>query len=129
MHQVRIARPVTDLARAKRLYCQGLGLQVVGSFEDHQGFDGVMLGATGSTCHFEFTHNQSQPVTPTPTAEDLVVFYVPDEAEWKALCVRMKAAGFAPVASFNPYWDVRGATFEDFDGYRIVLTCDEWPTA
>jgi catechol 2,3-dioxygenase-like lactoylglutathione lyase family enzyme len=123
---IRIARPVTDLARAKTLYCQGLGLHVVGSFEDHQGFDGVMLGASGSTCHFEFTHHRSQPVAPSPTAEDLLVFYVPAEAEWQALCARMKDAGFKPVASFNPYWDVRGTTFEDFDGYRVVLTCDEW---
>jgi len=126
MQQIRIARPVTDLARAQDWYCRGLGLRVVGAFEDHQGFDGVMLGLSESNCHFEFTHRRSHPVAPSPTAEDLIVFYVPDEDEWRSLCVRMEAAGFRPVASFNPYWDVRGTTFEDFDGYRVVLTCDGW---
>jgi len=38
----------------------------------------------------------------------------------------MKAAGFTPVASFNPYWDHRGVTFEDPDGYRIVLENAPW---
>jgi hypothetical protein len=29
----------------------------------------------------------------------------------------MRAAGFRQVASFNPYWEVRGCSFEDPDGY------------
>jgi hypothetical protein len=38
----------------------------------------------------------------------------------------MLAAGFRQVTSFNPYWDVRGRTYEDEDGYRIVLQNAEW---
>jgi prolyl oligopeptidase len=38
----------------------------------------------------------------------------------------MRAAGFEPVPAFNPYWDRTGATFEDPDGYRIVLNRGEW---
>jgi len=38
----------------------------------------------------------------------------------------MLAAGFRQVASFNPYWDRCGRTFEDFDGYRVVLQNAEW---
>ena len=30
------------------------------------------------------------------------------------------------VPSHNPYWDVRGKTFEDLDGYRVVLEQAEW---
>ncbi|HET9596392.1 MAG TPA: hypothetical protein VFP65_12460 [Anaeromyxobacteraceae bacterium] len=52
---VRIARPVTDLARAERMYCAGLELRVLGRFEDHDGFDGVMLGTPGVPVHLEFT--------------------------------------------------------------------------
>ena len=33
----------------------------------------------------------------------------------------MRAASFAEVPSFNPFWDRHGATFEDPEGYRIVL--------
>ena len=43
-----------------------------------------------------------------------------------AMKLRMLAAGFVQVASFNPYWDVHGQTFEDVDGYRVVLQNAVW---
>ena len=125
-HQLRIARPVQNLAATQAMYCRGLGLRVLGSFENHQGFDGVMLGATGSSYHFEFTRCRSHPVTPAPTAEDLAVFYIPSLPDWQQACANMLAAGFRLVESFNPYWDVSGRTYEDPDGYRIVLQNAEW---
>ena len=38
----------------------------------------------------------------------------------------MIAAGFVQVESYNEYWDVVGKTFEDIDGYRVVLQNQEW---
>lgn len=109
-----------------KLYCQGLGLQTLGGFHDHEGFDGVILGMPGAAWHFEFTYAGRHPVKPTPTAEDLVVLYLPDEQGWRAACQRAEAAGFTPVASFNPYWEQRGRTFDDPDGYRVVLQNAAW---
>ena len=123
---LRIARPVSDIERARDMYVHGLGLSVIGSFENHQGFDGVMLGTPGAAYHFEFTHSRAHPVRPTPTVEDLAVFYLPSEKEWRATCASMEAAGFRPVASYNPYWEKNGRTYEDPDGYRVVLQRDEW---
>ena len=128
MH-LRIARPVSDLARSTEMYCRGLGLTILGSFKNHEGFDGAMLGDPGSSYHFEFTHCPAHPVTPAPTPEDLVVLYIPDESEWRSSCRNMLAAGFKQVASFNPYWDTRGRTYEDPDGYRTVLECADWEGA
>ena len=108
------------------MYCRGLGLRVLGSFENHQGFDGVMLGTAGGSYHFEFTRCRSHPVTPAPTAEDLAVFYLPSLLDWQKACASMLAAGFRLVASLNPYWDVSGRTYEDPDGYRIVLQNAAW---
>jgi hypothetical protein len=98
----------------------------VGGFENHDGFDGVMLGHEGSNYHFEFTRCRAHPVAAAPTPEDLIVLYMPAAAEWHAACDRMLAAGFELVASFNPYWEIRGQTFKDPDGYRIVLQQEEW---
>jgi catechol 2,3-dioxygenase-like lactoylglutathione lyase family enzyme len=123
---LRIARPVSNLARSTEMYRRGLGLAILGSFTDHAGFDGVMLGDPASRYHFEFTHCHDRPVMPSPTVEDLVVLYIPDEGEWRASCDKMVAAGFKQVASFNPYWDMRGRTYEDADGYRTVLEREEW---
>lgn len=108
------------------MYCAGLGLRVIGRFADHDGFNGVMLGEAGSGYHFEFTHCAAHPVRPTPTSEDLIVFYVPASNDWQAACSLMAQAGFKAVRSFNPYWDTRGKTFEDFDGYRVVLQNAGW---
>ena len=108
------------------MYGAGLDLRVVGSSEDHAGFDGVMLGRDGAGYHFEFTVCRTHPVVPAPTPEDLTVFYIPSFAEWQRMCGNMLAAGFQAVASFNPYWDTRGRTFADPDGYRIVLQHGEW---
>jgi catechol 2,3-dioxygenase-like lactoylglutathione lyase family enzyme len=123
---MRIARPVTDLARAQAMYAQGLGLALLARFDDHEGFDGAILGLPGAAYHFEFTCCRRHAVVPAPTVEDLLVLYLPDSAEWQRACARMEEAGFAPVASFNPWWDRQGRTFADPDGYRIVLDHAAW---
>ncbi len=124
--QLRIARPVRDLERASAMYCAGLGLQVLGSFADHAGFDGVMVGSPSAAYHFEFTIARSHPVAPAPTVDDLLVFYVPQPEAWREACARMVEAGFQVVTSFNPYWDEHGRTFVDDDGYRVVLQNAAW---
>ncbi len=88
-----------------------------------------MLGAADSGYHFEFTACLAHPVQPTPTPEDLVVFYLPDPSQWSRACGRMLNAGFSRVAAFNPYWDERGQTFEDHDGYRVVLQNAAWDSS
>ncbi|AYZ62490.1 glyoxalase [Burkholderia multivorans] len=124
---LRIARPVSHLAATERMYRDAFGLTVLARFQDHDGFDGVMLGREGMDYHFEFTHCRTHPVAPAPTPEDLIVFYLPDSEIWKAACARATAHGFVRVKAFNPYWEVSGQTFEDLDGYRIVLQNAAWP--
>lgn len=104
-----------------RFYRDGLGFDVLGSFRDHARFDGVMLGHPGRGYHLEFTHRQGHEVGRAPTEENLLVFYLPERDAWERAIDRMKASGFSPVASANPYWEVNGLTFEDPDGYRVVL--------
>ncbi|MGC1301099.1 MAG: VOC family protein [Caulobacteraceae bacterium] len=124
---LRVARPTDDLDAVARFYRDGLGLEIICRFEDHDGVDGLMFGRRGAPYHFEFTHTRGHVVGRAPTQDNLVVFYLPDEAVWRAAVARMRAAGFDPVASFNPYWDRQGVTFEDPDGYRLVLQNARWP--
>jgi hypothetical protein len=101
-------------------------LEVLGSFRDHEGFDGVMLGTSGMGHHFEFTHHHGHSVGKAPTQDNLLVFYLPVREEWEMRCQAMQAAGFKPVPSYNPYWDKSGRTFEDLDGYRVVIQNGDW---
>ena len=124
---LRVARPTDNLSEIIRFYRDGLGFEVIDSFEDHQGFDGVMLGQTDLSYHLEFTHHRGHHIGKAPTKENLLVFYLPDEAEWQQAVDRMIKQGYEPVKSYNPYWDVQGKTFEDADGYRVVLQGAAWP--
>lgn len=38
----------------------------------------------------------------------------------------MKQAGFREVDPLNPYWAQSGRTFEDHDGYRVVIQQADW---
>ena len=123
---LRVARPTDNLVALLRFYRDGLGLQLLTSFTAHNGFDGVMLGHPHAPYHLEFTHQRGHAVGRAPTADNLLVFYLPEAAEWQAAVQRMAAAGFAPVPAFNLYWDQQGLTFEDPDGYRVVLQRAAW---
>lgn len=123
---LRVARPTDNIEALKSFYVDGLGLKVLYEFTDHDGFDGLMVGAPQCPYHFEFTSNHRHSVGRAPTADNLLVFYLPDVAGWERAVQRMEAAGYSPVASFNPYWDRSGQTFEDADGYRVVLQNASW---
>lgn len=123
---LRVARPTNDLAAVARFYRDGLGLEELHRFADHDGFDGIMLGHRGEAHHLEFTHAHGHDAGRAPTQDNLVVFYLPDRGQWEEAVARMKRHGYAPVPSFNAYWDVNGVTFEDPDGYRVVLQNADW---
>jgi catechol 2,3-dioxygenase-like lactoylglutathione lyase family enzyme len=125
---LRVARPSDNLDRLLPFYRDGLGLNILYRFEDHSGFDGIMLGLEGAPYHLEFTHAKGHVAGRAPTQDNLLVFYLPDRVTWQAAVDRMRACGFEPIRAFNPYWDNDGATFEDPDGYRIVLQNDAWAT-
>ena len=124
---LRIARPSDDLAAVLRFYRDGLGFEVLYQFQDHDGFDGVMLGRKGAAYHLEFTRKAGHRAGRAPTRDNLLVFYLPDAGEWDRAVARLERLGYRPVQAFNPYWDRKGKTFEDPDGYRVVLQNAGWP--
>lgn len=125
---LRVARPTDDLAAVVRFYRDGLGFAVLYEFKDHDGFDGVMLGHSGAAYHLEFTRRAGHSAGRAPTEDNLLVFYLPDARQWQNAVKRLESHGYHAVKSFNPYWDKQGKTFEDPDGYRVVLQNASWPT-
>ena len=123
---LRIARPTDNLKDIAVMYQKGLDLDILSHFEDHEGFDGIMLGHSDTPYHFEFTHHRGHSVGKAPTRDNLLVFYIPDKSEWDRRCRTILVAGFKQVVSYNPYWETSGKTFEDVDGYRVVLENSAW---
>ncbi len=124
--KLRVARPTDDLSALKAFYVDGLGLEVLFEFTDHDGFDGLMVGDPQSFYHFEFTKKSGHAAGRAPTKDNLLVLYLPEKHEWEDAIQRMRDAGYTPVGAFNPYWDRLGCTFEDPDGYRVVLQNASW---
>jgi len=119
--QIRIARPTDKLDEVVRFYSEGLGLKVLGSFQDHDGYAGYMLGLPGREVHLEFTHHAEGSPCPAPSRDNLLVLYMPDRAAILRMVNHLRECGYDPVAPENPYWAEKGVTFEDPDGWRVVL--------
>ena len=126
VQQLRVARPTDNLEAVLRFYRDGVGMELVARFENHAGFDGVMLALPGTDYHLEFTHQRGHAVGRASSQDHLLVFYLPDGAAWQAAVEGMRQQGYASVPSYNPYWDERGVTFEDPDGYRVVFQNATW---
>lgn len=92
----------------------------------------MMLGHPSLPYHFEFTTEVGHDPGRAPTKDNLLVFYLPEKEDWERSLQRMEKAGFESVKSWNPYWDGEGAggavgkTFEDVDGWRVVLWNGIW---
>jgi catechol 2,3-dioxygenase-like lactoylglutathione lyase family enzyme len=124
---LRVARPSRSLHATAGFYTRALGFEVLAKFTDHAGLDGVILGRADWPYHLELTHEAARSIRPRPTEEDMLVFYLPNRGQWEAAIRRIRDTGAHPVRSHNPYWDQHGLTFEDPDGYRIVIANIAWP--
>ncbi|MDT0444314.1 VOC family protein [Streptomyces johnsoniae] len=123
---IRIARPSRDLVAAEHFWVSGLGLSVLFRAESEGGpdeHDLLMVGWPDASWHLELV--QDAAVEPRPTEEDLLVVYL-DEQVPQAVLSRLEAHGGKRVRSRNPYWDAWGATIQDPDGYRLVLSTRGW---
>jgi YycE-like protein len=101
--------------RGKRRASTGIGLREVGGFRDHDGYDGVFLEVPGSGAHLEFTARGGHGA-PVPHPESLLVPYPGDMpcSAWRSGSARTGRAG-------EPYWAQHALTFEDPDGFFVVL--------
>ena len=122
---VRIARPTGALGPVRAFYEHTVGLPVLWSFTDHDGFDGVIFGLPGEIAQLELVRSPHDE-RPSPSAEDALVLYYDSEPARLALVERLRQADTVEVDRddpvLNPYWPRSGAiTFVDPDGYRLIV--------
>ena len=128
--QLRIARPTRNLADAERFWVDGLGLDVLQRVAPTSSGEHRLLivGWPEAAWHLELVADPNGDTPAAPTEEDLLVLYVGQEID-PHLVDRLLAGGGRRVPSRNPYWDRWGITIADPDGYRLVLSRQEWTQA
>lgn len=119
--QFRFARPTDKLKEVVEFYTKGLGLKILYQFEGHAGYKGVMIGLPDSEYHLEFTQDDKGTKCMAPTKDNLLVMYFNTEQELNQIKDSLAAIGQHPVEPENPYWKDKSLTYEDPDGWRIVL--------
>lgn len=117
----RLARHTHQLAEIHRFYHDILGLDCIGSFEDHAGYDGRFYAFPNSNWEIEFTSTKEKPVH-HPDPDDLLVFYFDSEYELSQKIRTLESNGYQAVPAKNPYWNDKGKLFLDPDGFGIILT-------
>jgi catechol 2,3-dioxygenase-like lactoylglutathione lyase family enzyme len=125
---IRLARPSRDLEEAERFWVEGLGLEVLERLgpDAEGGHALLMLGWPDAAWHLELVGDRTAAMAAAPTEEDLLVIYLGGPID-DDVVARLEEAGGRRVAARNPYWERWGVTFEDPDGYRLVLSTRGWP--
>lgn len=118
--KLRVARHTANLEQIIFFYHDLLGLEVLGNFEDHNGYNGVFLGLKNTGWHLEFTTSAHAPQH-EPDDDDLLVFYQHSTVDYEALQQKFEAHHIKRIPAKNPYWNANGCTYLDPDGYRIVI--------
>ena len=119
--RIRIAKPTDNWDAVLDFYIEGLGLRKLSSFEDHDGYDGVMLGLPDESIHLEIIRHKNGLSARAPTRDNLIVLYFSDPNDINRLSERLSSHGYEPVQPENPYWNGRAVCFEDPDGWGLVL--------
>ena len=117
----RIARPVTSLQKTIPFYKTGIGLIEIDRFQNHNGYNGVMLGLPDLTHHLEFREHSDHILPSEISPEDLLVFYYPNSNERETVVNRLLQLGYRTEKAINPYWNQFGILFIDPDHRNVIL--------
>lgn len=117
----RVARHTNDLEKIKSFYINIIGFELLGSFTNHDGYDGIFVGKPTFDWHLEFTTSDELAIH-TFDEDDILVFYPEKNTDYDAIVNNLFSNGFVNLISKNPYWNENGKMFLDPDGYRIVIS-------
>lgn len=119
--KMRVAHPTNDIERAVNFWSHVIGFEILSRFENHDGYDGAILGFPDTQWELEVTRHSSGLPRPTPTDEDIIALYL-DRDEANEIIDRLRLAGHPQMKHPNPYWQAMGASAHtDPDGYTLII--------
>lgn len=119
--EFRFARHTQKIESLVYFYTSILNFEVLGKFENHDGYDGVFLGIEGQNWHLEFTQNAEKPLSQFDE-DDALVFYPETTEKFDEILENLKKFEVPILQPKNPYWKENGICFEDCDHYKIIVS-------
>lgn len=117
----RYTRHTMDLQKITSFYTDVVGLAILGSFKNHDGYNGIFLGFKERDWHLEFTFSDDKPHH-TFDEDDALVFYVYSEMEILVIQKRLERLGIQTEQPKNPYWAQNSMMISDPDGHKIIFS-------
>ena len=117
----RVARHTNNLEDLKNFYINVLNFELLGSFENHDNYNGVFLGFPKVNWHLEFT-SSNEKVIHQFDEDDIFVLYPESKNEYDLLLTNLTNNKIPFLIPKNPYWTENGKMFLDPDGFRMVLS-------
>ena len=117
----RFARHTNDLEQIKSFYIDILGFELLGGFENHNGYDGIFIGKSNENWHLEFTKTK-EVICFDFKEDDTLVFYPESKMEFDLLINKLQSHEIEFIKAKNPYWNENGKMILDPDGYRILIS-------
>ncbi len=117
----RFARHTNDLEQLSSFYINILGMEILGNFQKHNGYDDVFIGKSDENWHLEFTKS-NESIQFIFGEEDVLVFYPNTRLEYESILKKINNFSIKIIEAKNPYWNENGKMFLDPDGYRIVIS-------
>lgn len=121
----RFARHTNNLDQIKSFYIDVLGFELLGGFQNHNGYDGIFIGKSVENWHLEFTKSE-EIVYFDFKEEDILVFYPNSKIEYDLIMNKIESAKIEFIKAKNPFWNDLEASgskmIKDPDGYRIIIS-------
>ena len=119
----RYARHTNSLSTIIEFYTKIIGFEILGSFENHSNYNGVILGLPNTDWQLEFTESKEKAIH-APDPDDLVVIYLNSEKERDSIKIKAILNGYSLTESKNPYWKENGIQINDPDNFGVILALE-----
>lgn len=119
--EFRSARHTNNLTALFDFYTNILGMELLFSFENHNGYSGAFVGIQGQDWHLEFTQSGDS-ASHSFDEDDVWVFYPSNKKEYAQILQNISNHGIQKIAAKNPFWNDNGVCIQDPDGFRVIIS-------
>ncbi|AXG73493.1 VOC family protein [Flavobacterium arcticum] len=117
----RVARHTNNLDKIIAFYTNILDLEILGSFNNHDNYDGVFIGLKDMSWHLEFTKSD-EIVNHKFNDDDILVFYPETDISYSMIIENINIYQIKKLNPKNPYWNLNGILIQDPDGFNIIIS-------